>query len=114
MDFNEFFASSDVRTILEDAFMAVVDGAGTVRVEDGGLDADNPDIQYVSIKDLDLEAHIGLSPLGAFTLLRGHDALSMLALLYAVAYEEDIAADGGDASAIVSEMHANLTRKAHA
>lgn len=114
MDFNEFFANQNVRTILEDAFATIVDGAGTVRIEDGGLDEEDSDIQYVSIKDLDLEAHIGLTPLGAFTLLRGHDALSMLALLYALVNEEEIAANGGDASAVIRAMNDQFARQVNA
>ena len=114
MDFNEFFANENVRTILEDAFATIVDGAGTVRIEDGGLDQDDPGIQYVSVKDLDLEAHIGLTPLGAFTLLRGHDALSLLALIYALASEEEITANGGDATAVIRAMNEQFARQVNA
>ena len=114
MNLNEFFANDNVRIILEDAFATIVDGAGTVRIEDGGVDQDDPGIQYVSVKDLDLEAHIGLTPLGAFTLLRGHDALSLLALLYALVNEEEIAASGSDASAVIRAMNDQFARQVNA
>ena len=114
MDFNEFFANKNVRTILEDAFATIVDGSGTVRIEDGGFDEEDPGIQYVSVKDLDLEAHIGLTPLGAFTLLRGHDALSMLALLYALVNEDEITSNGGDASAVIRAMNDQFARQVNA
>lgn len=114
MDIVDFFANENVRTILEDAFTTIVDGAGTVRIEDGGLDEEDPGIQYVSIKDLDLEAHIGLTPLGAFTLLRGHDALSLLALLYALVNEHRIAESGGDATAVIRAMNDQFTNRINA
>lgn len=114
MDLNEFFANNDVRIMLEDAFATIVDGAGTIRIEDGGIDPDDNDTQYVSITDLDRESHIALTPLGAFTLLRGHDALSLLALLYAVVNEENIAANGGDAAAVLRAMHDQFARQINA
>jgi len=51
MNLNEFFANDNVRIILEDAFATIVDGAGTVRIEDGGVDQDDPGIQYVSVNE---------------------------------------------------------------
>lgn len=108
MDINEFINNPSFKTLLEDAFTTIIDGAGTIRFEDGGLDEDDDTIAYVSIKDMDLEAHIGLSRLGAFTVLRSFDALNALALMYVIANEEEIAANGGNPAAMVRELSSNL------
>lgn len=108
MDFNEFFATPTVKALLEDAFATVVDGAGTVRIEDAGLDHEDPSTAYVSIKDLDREAHIGLTPLGAFTIVKGNEALNLLSALYVMANEEDIRMTGADYSKLLSEALKNV------
>jgi len=108
MNYEEFFSNDKIRKLLEDAFTDIVDSAGTVRIEDGGRDEEDNDTHYVTIRDMDRESHIGLTPLGANMIIKGHEALNLLSVLYVLSSEDEIRASGANYEAMLQETMSDI------